>query len=122
MFPMALSLGRPAGRTAGREFKKHPLPTTHSLRECNKLKLTSSFTLDFTFHNFPPFNALSLALKILTLSRYILGARARRLRRGQDVSRRCFPAFYPTFFGTDDDFFCFGGVHVESHLKLVLLM
>ena len=25
MFPMALSLGRPAGRTAGREFKKHPL-------------------------------------------------------------------------------------------------
>ena len=27
------------GRPAGREFKKHPLPTTHSLRECNKFQI-----------------------------------------------------------------------------------
>ena len=32
---------RSVGRPAGRESKKHPLPTTHSLRECKKKHLIS---------------------------------------------------------------------------------
>ena len=44
---------RSAGRPAGREFKKHPLPTTHSLRECKNKKKAGSFfmfPIDCTLH------------------------------------------------------------------------